>query len=168
MTLAARYRLKIREKDNADKSALIPQTTQRAHLSAGYTAKTWNVKTQFDLSSQHYKDDSFGYMATVSGGCTAIKEISVYASMGYFHTDGYSSRIYSYERGMAYEFSFPSYYGEGIRYTLFLSADCIKNLTLTAKAGVTDWFDRSITGTGLQQVCKSSLADVQLQMKWRF
>ena len=168
VTLAARYRLKIREKDNADKSALIPQTTQRARLSAGYTAKAWNVKTQFDLSSQHYKDDSFGYMATVSGGCTAIKKISVYASMGYFHTDGYSSRIYSYERGMAYEFSFPSYYGEGIRYSLFLSADCIRNLTLTAKAGVTDWFDRSATGTGLQQVCKSSLTDVQLQMKWRF
>ena len=32
---------------------------------------------------------------------------------GYFHTTGYDSRLYTYERGPLYSFSFPAYYGEG-------------------------------------------------------
>lgn len=168
VTIAARYRLKIREKDNADKSGLIDQTTHRARLSAKFTAEAWNVKAQCDISSMKYKDNSFGYMASVSGGCTAIRNIGLYASTGYFNTDDYNSRIYAYERGMAYDFSFPSYYGEGIRYSLFLNAEVIKNLKLSAKFGVTNLFDRNTIGSGLQQVDKSSVADVQLQLGWKF
>ncbi len=167
-TFAARYRLKIREKDNDDKTALINQTTQRGRFSVRYTADKWNVKTQFDVASSRYKDSSFGYMASVNAGCTAVKRLALYAVAAYFHTQDYNSRIYSYERGIAYDFSFPSYYGEGIRYALMVTANALRNVSLTAKCGVTDWFDRSSTGTGLQQVEKSSLADLQLQLRWKF
>lgn len=167
-TLMARYRLKIREKDNADKTALIDQTTQRGRFSVRYSADKWNAKAQFDAASSRYHDDSFGYMLTASGGCMAVNRLAVYASAAYFHTQDYNSRIYSYERGIAYDFSFPSYYGEGIRYALMLTASVLRNVAITAKCGVTNYFDRCSIGTGLQQTNHSSVTDMQLQMKWKF
>lgn len=167
-TFSTKYRLKMREKDNAEKTALIYQTTHRGRLSATYTAPTWSVKAQADATYMKYKDNSFGYMATISGGCTAISRLKLYANIGYFHTQDYNSRIYSYERGMTYNFSFPSFYGEGIRYALLLSSDIIKNVRLTAKAATTNYFDRNTIGTALQQIDQSSMTDIQLQLRWLF
>ena len=168
LSLSAQYRLKMREKDNAEKTALIDQTTHRGRLSGGYAAKDWNVKAQFDISSMKYKSDSFGYMASIKGGCSSIPGISLYATFGYFHTDDYHSRIYCYERGMAYDFSFPSYYGEGIRYAALVSCTMIRNVKVNLKIGTTDYFDRSSIGSGLQQIAKSSATDMQMQVQWKF
>lgn len=168
VTVSARYRIKIREKDNADKTALINQTTQRGRFCVRFDRKVWNAKAQFDTSMSSYKDRSFGYMTSVSGGCQAIRKLAAYAAVGYFHTKDYNSRIYSYERGMAYDFSFPSYYGEGIHYALLLSTQAIRNVTLTAKVSTTDYFNRSTIGSALQQIDRSSMTDIQIQAKWKF
>ena len=57
------------------------------------------------------------------------------------------------------------FYGEGIRYWLMLRAGLGRVLMLTAKIGVTDYFDRSSTGSGYQQVEGSSLTDLDLQVR---
>lgn len=69
---------------------------------------------------------------------------------------------------MTYNFSFPSFYGEGIRYALLLSSDIIKNVRLTAKAATTNYFDRNTIGTAQQQIDQSSMTDIQLQLRWLF
>ncbi len=167
-TFTAKYRLKMRQKDNEEKTSLIYKTDHRARLSSAYAAPLWNVKAQIDATFSSYKNKSFGYMTTLSGGCTAMKKLKLYATLGYFHTQDYNSRIYNYERGMLYDFSFPSYYGEGIRYAIILSINAIKNTTLTAKAGTTDYFNRKPIGSGLQQIDSSAATDIQLQLKWKF
>ena len=168
ITVSARYRVKVREKDNADKTALINHTTQRGRFAVRYDSKAWNAKAQFDSSLSTYKDRSFGYMTALSGGCSAIRKLAAYAAIGYFHTQDYNSRIYSYERGMAYDFSFPSYYGEGIHYAVLLSTQVIKNVTLSAKVSTTDYFDRNTIGSALQQIDRSAMTDIQVQAKWKF
>lgn len=167
-TISARYRLKIQQKDNADKTGLMNKTDHRGRISAAYTAPLWSFKAQVDATRSTYKETSTGYMATIAAGCKAIKKLQIYTGFGYFHTQDYNSRIYSYERGMLYDFSFPAYYGEGIRYSLLAvckPADC---LTLTAKAAVTDYFDRDHIGTALQQISHSSMSDISLQLRWTF
>lgn len=168
LTLATRYRYKMREKDNADKTGLIWQTGHRARFSALYNRQSWNVKAQYDLAFTSYKQRSFGYMTQLSGGLTPISKLSVYANVGYFHTQGYDSRIYSYERGMLYDFSFPSYYGKGIRYALILRYLPTKKLSVLIKGGTTNRFDTGQVGAALQQVDHSSLTDVQMQLRWKF
>ena len=167
-TFGARYRLKMREKDNNDKTALIFKNDHRARLSAAYNPDAWNIKVQFDAALSQYKERSFGYMATVSGGLTAIKELAFYVQAGYFNTDDYNSRIYIYERGMRYNFNFPAFYGEGIRYALIAVYKPWQRVQFTAKAGTTDYFDRSTIGTAMQQIDHSSATDIQLQLSWRF
>jgi hypothetical protein len=39
-----------------------------------------------------------------------------------------------------------------------------KHLALITKLGVTNYFDRSVIGTGLQQIDQSSMADLLVQL----
>ena len=86
------------------------------------------------------------------------------ANIGYFDTDDYDSRIYAYEPAMRYAFSFPTYYGQGIRYSFMARYHLTKSMMLAAKMGVTDYFDRTTIGSGLQQIKASSKADIELQL----
>jgi hypothetical protein len=60
------------------------------------------------------------------------------------------------------------FYGEGIRYWFMARTRLINNLTLTAKLGVTNYFDRPTIGTDKQLVNHSSMTDLDLQLSYRF
>ena len=93
---------------------------------------------------------------------------SIYIGGKYFHTDSYDSRLYSYERAMPRTFSYPSYFGHGIRYSLVAEYRPVPSLQFTAKVGVVDYFDRSTIGSSLQQINASSACDIELGMKWKW
>ena len=90
------------------------------------------------------------------------------AMLGYFDTDDYSSRIYVYERQLQHDFSFPSYYGNGLRLALFAQASLGDHLRLSARMGYTNYFDRSTIGSGLQEIAHSHVTDLDLQLRWKF
>lgn len=166
--IAARYRLKNRTKDNADKSGMTDETTQRARVSVSYTQPQWSVKTQADYAESHYLSKSRGFMVSQQASIHLPQWLQATALIGYFHTDDYASRLYTYERGLLYSFSFPAYYGKGVRYALFVRADISRELMLIGKVGVTDYLDRDHISSGLQQINRSSKTDVELQLRWKF
>ena len=69
---------------------------------------------------------------------------------------------------MLYTFYFPSFYGEGIHYSLFLRADISPTLLLIGKFSTTNYFDRDHISSGLQQIDHSSMTDLELQLRVRF
>lgn len=85
------------------------------------------------------------------------------AQVGWFHTDDYDARLYQYEPSVRYDFSFPMYDGHGLRYALMLRAD-IGRLILAAKLATTNYFDRAVISSGLQQINRSSMTDLLLQV----
>ena len=89
------------------------------------------------------------------------------ANIGYFHTADFASRLYIYERSMLYSFSFPAFYGEGIRWLMFARANLRKKLSVLLKVGTTHYFDRKHISSGLQQVNRSELTDLEVQLHWR-
>ena len=91
--------------------------------------------------------------------------LQINANVGWFHTDDYNSRIYLYEKSVLYDNTTTMYYGQGIRYALMARAELGKRFTLSAKMGVTNYFDRSTISSGLQQVDKSSMADLLVQLR---
>ena len=170
----ARYRLRcIEENDHAELAtsegspALIDHQQHRLRLSAGYDFGRFTTRTQLDAALSHKHESSKGWMLgqTVD---MRLRRLIMSAHVAYFHTDDYDSRVYTYEQGMLYEFSFPVFYGEGIRYALSLRSDISAHLMLQAKIGVTDYFDSDHISSGLQQIDRSSKADLWLQLKWRF
>jgi hypothetical protein len=86
----------------------------------------------------------------------------------YFHTDDYNSRIYIYERQMQHDFSFPMFYGQGIHMAFFAKADVTKSLMVSVKLGYTNYFDRAVIGSGMQQILQSHTTDLDLQVRWKF
>lgn len=167
-TFTARCRLRIREKDSKKKATLANQTELRGRLSAAYNEGPFSVKTQADVASFSHDNKSFGWMITQNMAYRYKDKLSVYLSFGYFNTDDYDSRVYAYERGSRHSYSFPAYYGEGIRYALTVDFTHIKNVELAAKIGTTDYFDRNTTGSGYRLVNQSSLTDLELQARWKF
>ena len=160
------YRLKLREKDdkNSEHKALVTTTSHKvkAYVERSFATR-WLASIHAAFSSSQYMDNSMGYMLSANIKYDAPKCLMA-ANIGYFDTDDYDSRIYAYEPAMRYAFSFPTYYGQGIRYSFMARYHLTKSMMLAAKMGVTDYFDRTTIGSGLQQIKASSKADIELQL----
>ena len=163
-TLSGRYRFRIRQKDR--EKSLINQNEHRGRLTAAYDGRL-NSRTQLDFNMINSAEGHRGYMVSQTLGYSH-RWLRLNAGAGYFHTDDYDSRIYLYEQGPLYSYSFSQYYGQGIRYWMMCRANIGKRLMLTAKIGTTDYFDRAETGTSYQQIKASSQTDLDLQLRWKF
>ncbi len=165
--LSARYRLRIRQKDDGQSDRTVWHSTHRMRWSAAYgQAQGWNAALQADAAYAASLQRDWGLMLSARAGCS-LSRLHADAHAGYFRTTGYESRLYTYEYGMRYDMAYPAFYGEGIRYSLMLRAGVGRSLSLSVKVGVTDYFDRPVIGSGLQQINASSMADADLQLHWR-
>lgn len=166
-SILARYRLKIKQRDNASKTALDNVNEHRGRFQLGYVIGNIQCRSQADIVYSQQQTGSLGYMLSQSI-FYKYHWISAAASIGYFHTADYQSRVYTYERGVMYNFSFPAFSGEGIRYSINLRTDINKNIMMIARVGTTDYLDRSVISSGPQQIHGSSQTDIDLQLRYKF
>ena len=152
--LAARYRLKTKD------------MAHRSRLSAEYTTESFSSRTQLDAGYCAEAESELGAMISESVAYT-YKRLRLNAGAGYFYTGGSDNRVYLYESGPLYTYNMLQFSGEGIRYWLMLRANAGRNLMLTAKLGVTDYFDRSVIGSSYQQIDRSSQTDLDIQIRWK-
>lgn len=164
-TVDARYRLRRRQHDNDDKTALVTTNEHRARLALGYNSPTLSLRTQGDAA---ICGDSRGWMVSQRAQVSIGTKAKLHALLSYFHTDDFSSRLYVYERGMTYSFSFPAFFGHGLHYALLADLALSAQVGLTARLATTNYFDRTAIGTGLQQIDHSSMTDLEMQLKWNF
>lgn len=68
------------------------------------------------------------------------KKIAGDAYVGYFKSHSYNTRLYSYERNIFNTFYMPSFYGKGMRLAFSAKYDIAPNLSFSAKAGYTRYF----------------------------
>lgn len=169
--LSGKYRLHFKQKDSKSASGISWQTEHRLRIGAEWTGDGWTSKSQLDFTSvsstSESSSSSQGFMITENIGYD-IGKWQIFAGGKYFNTDGYDSRLYSYERAMPHTFSFPAYYGHGIRYSLTAVWSPSPTLQFNAKAGITDYFDRSTISSGQQQINASSACDIEVGMRWRW
>lgn len=166
-SLNARYRLRFRQMDNKDKTILRNITEQRARITAGYSIDKWQFSIQGDINSNISTENSMGWMISEN---TSYKNKWLNACVGlsYFKTDNYDSRIYTYEKGLLYSFSFPAFFGHGIRYYANIRTDFSPKLMLIVKMSTTDYFDRGKISSSYQQIDHSSMSDIEAQLRWKF
>ena len=164
-TWNVRYRLHIKQYDNDTKTLIINQTSHRLHMTADWTVSpSLTLRTQGDgVVVSEAGNNSRGLMVSQQVRWRH-QWLRVTGALAWFHSDDYDSRLYQYEPSTQYDFSFPAYYGHGIRYALTAQADLGAHLSLATKLGVTNYFDRTVIGTGLQQVNHSSMTDLLVQL----
>lgn len=165
LTAAARYQLRMREKDNEKKTALIDDGVQRMRLWAAYDWDKVSVKAQGNVAFARYKNESQGWMTAVETEYEPFAWLRLNASGCYFSTDDYASRIYAYEKGLLYSMGTQMYYGKGFRFVLMARCSVGKKVMVIAKGAMTKYNDRDHISSGLQQIDGSSMTDLYLQVR---
>ena len=166
--LEGRYRLHIRQKDNPEKTLLVNRIEHRGWLRLTYDMPAGlSLQTQMDGISVSYRQCDRGWMLSEQV-VYAWRWLQMTASASYFQTDSYESRLYRYERSLLYNFSSLMLYGKGIRYAFMTRADIGKHWMMTAKVGVTNYFDRSKISSGQQEIDGSSMADIDVQIRYKY
>ena len=162
-----RYRLHLRQRDNEKKTFLLNRYEHHARLRISFPVRGVDLHTQADgsfINTRSGNSQGIMFSEQVSYQYHALR---LDANVGWFHTDDYDSRLYKYERSVLYDFSFPMYYGHGLHYALTARID-YKRLMFAAKLGVTDYFDRAVISSGLQEINGSSQTDLLLQLRYKF
>ena len=166
-TFAARYRLHLRHKDLSENHLRLTDLEQRGKLSASYDTRNWGTRTSLDMAFHRFTDNSFGWLLMQTAHYTFARA-QLFGSLACFHTQDYLSRIYIYERGLLYTFSFPMFYGKGFHYSLGLRYDLTHTLILMAKLSGTVYSDRDHISSGLTRIDSNAQNDVEMQLRWKF
>lgn len=167
--VTGRYRLKIKERNNTDKSGLAERYEHRGRVSVVREGDRLSWRSQMDMSYLNFLGkDSFGWMVSQNVRWQVTKTTDCSAMIAYFHTSDYDTRLYAYERSMLQTFSMPSFYGHGMRMSAVGRWDVSRRFMLMCKIGCTKYFDRDVIGTGLRQIDGSYQVDFDLQFRWRF
>lgn len=166
LSLRGRYRLRASKRDNTAKTALIDSRQHRARLALDYVSSLLSASLQADYAVHNYKTLERGFMISSRVRLQADWFTADLFAAG-FHTQGYNSRIFVYEPQMLYDFSFPAYYGRGMR--IVQRVNCQFNrIQLSLRTGLTHYADRQSVGSGLQTVPHSTLVDADCQLVFKF
>ena len=165
-SVEARYRFHLRQRDNTDNTLLINRYEHRLRLGSSYNLMSQlTLRTQADAAMVTWTGNNTKGVMISQQALWQWKFLETKAFVGWFHTDDYDSRLYQYEPSVLYDYSFPAFYGHGIRYSLMTQAKIGTHFMVSAKMGVTNYFDRSVISSGLQQINASSMADLLLQLR---
>lgn len=156
-----------RERNDSEADRLTWRDEYRSRAMIGYATGCWQWRMQGDLSICHQQTTSRGYMISQYVGYQHAW-FQTFLSANYFHTDDFLSRVYSYERGLLYNFSFPMFAGQGIRYAIAARADIGHKLMVLLKLGNTNYFHNVSSSSGPEHVNGHSRMELEMQAKWRF
>lgn len=105
-------------------------------------------------------DKKDGFIASQSVGYNLSDRWKIQGMVAYFSTDGYDSRVYVYEPGLMYNFSYPSFWDKGIHGMLMVSCKISSWITAVAKVCNTCTF-----ATADKPSDSKTLIESQLQIK---
>jgi hypothetical protein len=85
-----------------------------------------------------------------------------------FETDGYNSRVYSYENDVLYSFSIPALYDKGSRVYLMVDYNITRRLELWARIAQTFYTNRNIQSEGsLTEIKGPAKTELKLQLRYK-
>ena len=162
-----RYRMKMKELNGQEDGSVLRKVDSRARATLSYSDNGLTLSTQSDFSASHGTTASYGYMISESVRWQQ-KWLKVLGLVGYFHTGDYNSRVYIYDPGLLYTFSFASFYGKGLRFALNCKVVASDKLTFVIKGGCTHYIDRDVISSGPQQIEGPTISELEMQMQWKF
>lgn len=82
-----------------------------------------------------------------------------------FGTDGYDSRIYTYENDVLYAFSVPSYFGDGQRVYLLAKWKLSSRINFWLRVARTTYFHQNSIGSGADEINGNHKTEVKAEVK---
>lgn len=170
-----RYKFKRKEKNakfpDEKTTTVLPYQTHKMRLRYLKTLRSgWYFRTTVDFAQYRLEnfDNEFGYMVSQNFGHRGHKRIQGDGFFGYFNSDTYNARLYSYERNIMSTFYMPSFYGEGLRAALSMRWNIMDNLSFSVKASQTRYFNRDVISSGTEQIDSNKRTDIFTYLVWKF
>jgi hypothetical protein len=135
----------------------------------------WKMNDKIQLRSRieyvKYKyqaEDEDGFLFFQDLIYTMSLKLKCWYRMAFYNTEGYNSRVYSYENDLLYYFSIPEFHGKGMRSYINLKYQPVKLVAIYFKAGYTLRDGATSMGSGNDATQGSHRYDVRGQVCLRF
>jgi hypothetical protein len=173
MFIRYRYKNKFKDYNPAEGDKItVPYIQQKGRYQLTYSPNDELVlKTTADVvhNAYQHKDPSKGFLIKQSIGYKFPKlPLQLDASVAWFKTDDYASRITVYEKSLLYSFSMPSFYGEGERFSFNTRYELNKHIVLQGQYACTHYRDREVISSGLEQIEGNLKSDLYFQVQFKF
>lgn len=156
-------------KDKVEKIGSTDQHRIRYQLNYSGNQLTLKSILEYNHMGYSYKKASKGYLISQSMGYSWKRIPLMFdASLSWFDTDDYASRISIYEKGLLYSFSIPSLFDKGYRIAFNGRYEIWKNIILQCKFSRTNYLNRKEIGTGLEKIRHHFKQDFNFQLRWKF
>jgi hypothetical protein len=97
-----------------------------------------------------------------------MKPLTFSARLQYFETDGYNSRIYSFETDVLYSFTVPAFSGKGYRGYFNVNYDVTRNLSVWLRLARTLQPGAETMGSGNDMIVGDHRTDYRFQVIYNF
>ncbi|MFO8234575.1 MAG: helix-hairpin-helix domain-containing protein [Bacteroidales bacterium] len=170
--IAFRFKHKMKQEKNEDLvlSGLTPRNSGRfrLHYSSDLSEHLrWSNRMAV---SDYHKDnaDEFGWlMYQEFRYASGTFPLTLYFRYAFFDTDGYYSRIYTYEHDVLHAFSIPVFYSKGYRIYLNIRYNMDK-MNFYFKLAQTEYFDKNEVGSGLNKIKGNTKTEAKIQVVYKF
>ena len=85
-----------------------------------------------------------------------------------FDTDGFDTRIYTYEKDVLYFFSIPAYFDRGRRYYITARYKLIRGVDVWLRFAQTTFYNRETIGGGLEEIDGNTRSEFKAQVRFKF
>jgi hypothetical protein len=133
-----------------------------------YRARLEGVATSLRTSPQATAAirEQGGWLLYGEGVYSPVPSWQLTGRVGWFATDGGSTRIYTFERTPPTRYSVPGFTGRGLRTYALARYAPTRALDIWVSLGITLYTDRDVIGTGNDQLPGASKTDVLLQLRY--
>jgi hypothetical protein len=143
-------------------------TKRNFWLNCAYESPPFSFRTRAQFSSYQLAGPTTSGFALVQDVSVAFRRWSIAARYALFDTDDYDNRIYVYERDVWLAFSFPAYYGVGVRTYAVVQYKLSRDIDIWLRWAQVKYVDRDSIGSGSDTIPSSSGNDVKFQVRIQF
>ncbi|PRY87441.1 helix-hairpin-helix domain-containing protein [Mongoliibacter ruber] len=128
----------------------------------------WSIKSRVMGSSFHFNNKVTRGFAISQDINADFQKWRFSGRLALFDTDDFDNRQFLYERNVLWLFSIPALNGQGLRYYLLSQYRVNPKLSFWARFSRTQFTDRDIIGTGLQQIQGNRITETVFQLRYQF
>lgn len=170
--LSVRFKRKSKQENAGEENLNKLEFTRNSRFRLSYASKLsdcFRWANRLEVSDYHKGlDEEFGwliYQELRYSGKTL--PLTMYLRYAFFDTEGYYSRIYTYEHDVLYAFSIPMYYSKGYRTYINLRYN-LDRVSLYFKLAQTEYFDKKEVGSGLNKIEGNTKTEANFQIIYKF
>ncbi|GAB4341421.1 MAG: helix-hairpin-helix domain-containing protein [Flammeovirgaceae bacterium] len=174
LTVYAQYRYEEKAKNMANNTTkldfIVPTKRGQYLFNIKYKANdfiTLQSRLQGTVFEQDSSNISKGFLLFQDLNFKITQRFDVSTRLAVFDTDDYNSRQYAYEKNVLYAFSFPAYYGVGIRNYYLVHYKFHRKLDFWGRIAIFSFRDRNSISSGYNEIEGDTRTDVTLQLRYK-